>query len=217
MRTLYDFWRSSAAYRVRIGLHLKGVAYESAPISLAPQKLEQFSEFFRAKNPQARVPALESEMGVLTQSLAILDYLDETYPDNPFLPGDPWARARIRAFALTIACDVHPLNNSGVLEYLRTQFGADGKAVAAWIGHWITLGFASLEEMLARGPEHAYTFGDAPTLADICLVPQIYNARRFRVPLDAFPRLVAIDARAREHSAFAAAAPERQKDAEPQT
>ncbi len=213
MLKLYDYWRSSAAYRVRVGLNLKSVAYESIPVNIAPGKDEQLAANFRSKNPQMRVPALETERGLLTQSLAILDWLDVTYPDPPFLPADPWAAAHARAFALTIATDIHPLNNLAPLAYLRSNFGADEAGVAAWYVHWIKLGFEALETQLSQRRATAFAFGDAPTIADICLVPQCANARRFKFDLSAFPRLTAIDERARAHTAFSKAAPENQKDA----
>jgi maleylpyruvate isomerase len=210
---LYDYWRSSAAYRVRIGLNLKGVAYDVAPVNIAPGKSEQFGAAFRAINPQGRVPALQTERGVLTQSLSILVWLDQTYPEPRFVPADSWEGAQVRAFALTIGCDIHPLNNLAVLGRLRTQFGADEAAIGSWYLHWIAEGFAALEAQLAARAETAFAFGDAPGLADICLVPQMANARRFNADLAHYPRLAAIDARARAHPAFAKAAPENQKDA----
>ncbi len=210
---LYDFWRSSAAYRVRIGFQLKGVAYTSSPIALTPGKDEQRAPEYTAKNPQGRVPALEINAGLIGQSLAILEWLDETYPQPPLLPGDAWSRAQTRAFALTIACDVHPLNNLSVLNRLKSQFGADEDSTGDWYRHWISLGFAALEKEAATRPTSAFAFGDAPTLADICLVPQMMNARRFKTDLSSFPRLVAFDERARAHPAFIAAAPENQIDA----
>ncbi len=213
MLKLYDYWRSSAAYRVRIGLHLKGVAYESIPINIAPGKDEQRADSFRAKNPQMRVPALETEHGVLTQSLAILSWLDAQYPEPPFLPADPWAAAQARSFALTIAADIHPLNNLAPLAVLREKFGADQDAIADWYRHWIRLGFEALEAQLSAMPRSEFVFGDSPTIADICLVPQCANARRFQLDMSPFPRLAALDGRARAHPAFAAAAPENQKDA----
>lgn len=213
MQKLYDYWRSSAAYRVRIGLNLKGVAYESIPVNIAPGKDEQLADAFRAKNPQMRVPALETEHGVLTQSLAILDWLDARYPEPPFLPADPWEAVQARSFALTIAADIHPLNNLAPLAYLRSRYGADEAGVAAWYVHWIKLGFDALEVLIAQRRETTFAFGDAPTIADICLVPQCANARRFKLDMSAFPRIVAIDENARAHPAFAKAAPEKQRDA----
>jgi maleylpyruvate isomerase len=208
---LYDYWRSSAAYRVRIGLNLKGIAYESIPINLA--KVEQNEAFYRVLNPQARIPALETPQGLLTQSLSILVWLDQTYREPPFVPGEIWTGAQVRAFALTVCCDIHPLNNLSVLGRLRSQFGADEAAIASWYVHWIGEGFAALEAQLAARPETAFAFGEAPSLADICLVPQMANARRFNATLAPYPRLVAIDERARAHPAFVKAAPENQKDA----
>ncbi|MBY0564925.1 MAG: maleylacetoacetate isomerase [Hyphomonadaceae bacterium] len=210
---LYDYWRSSAAYRVRIGLNLKGIAYESVPINIAPGKDEQLTDAYRAKNPQQRVPALETPHGVLTQSLAILSWLDTAYPEPSFLPADPWAAAQARSFALTIATDIHPLNNLAPLAWLRDKHGADEAAIADWYRHWIRRGFDALEVQLGAMPETAFAFGDAPTIADICLVPQCANARRFKLDFAPFPRLAALDERARAHPAFERAAPERQKDA----
>ena len=211
MLKLYDYSRSSAAYRVRIGLNLKGVDYQSVPINLL--KDEQSGAAYRAINPQARVPALQTPHGILTQSLSILAWLDQTYPDPPFMPADPWEQALVRAFALTIGADIHPLNNLAVLDRLKAQFGADEAAIASWYLHWIEQGFAALEAQLAARPETAFAFGDQPTLADICLVPQCVNARRFKFDFSNTPRLAAIDARARAHPAFEKAAPKNQPDA----
>lgn len=211
MLKLYDYWRSSAAYRVRIGLNLKGVEYQSIPINLI--KDEQNNAAYRAVNPQGRVPALETPHGLLTQSLAILDFLDATYPNPRFVPKEAWARAQILSFALTISADIHPLNNTSVLGRLKSQFGADETATASWYLHWIEQGFVALEAQLAARPETAFAFGDEPSLADICLVPQCVNARRFKFDFSKTPRLAAIDARARAHPAFANAAPENQPDA----
>lgn len=213
MLKLYDYWRSSAAYRVRIGLNLKGVAYESTPINIAPGKDEQKAESFRAKNPQQRVPALETQHGVLTQSLAILSWLDTVFPEPPFLPPDPWMAAQARSFALTIATDIHPLNNLAPLAWLREKHGAEDAAIAEWYLHWIRRGFEALEAQLATMPAKPFAFGEAPTIADICLVPQCANARRFKLDFAPFPRIAALDERARALPAFAAAAPEQQKDA----
>lgn len=211
MLKLYDYWRSSAAYRVRIGLNLKGVNYESVPINLV--KGEQNAPSYGAINPQARIPALQTPQGILTQSLSILVWLDQTYREPPFVPADIWLGAQVRAFALTIGCDIHPLNNLSVLGRLRSQFAADEAAIASWYVHWIAEGFAALEAQLTSRVETAFAFGDAPSLADICLVPQMANARRFNTDLALYPRLVAIDERARAHPAFVNAPPENQKDA----
>ena len=213
MLKLYDYWRSSAAYRVRIGLKLKGLSYDAVPISLAPGKDEQLSAAYKAKNPQSRVPTLEIEEGVLTQSLAILDWLEETYPSPSFYVGDAWMRAQVRSFALVIACDIHPIDNLSALNRLRSQFGADDAAIASWYVHWIAAGFAALEAQLAKLPERQFAFADQPTLADICLVPQVANSQRYKMDLSPYPRLKAIDETARAHPAFIAAAPENQKDA----
>ncbi len=213
MLKLYDYWRSSAAYRVRIGLNLKGVAYESVAVNIAPGKDEQLAAGYRSKNPQMRVPALETSHGVLTQSLAILSWVDTVYPEPPLLPADPWQAAAARAFALTIATDIHPLNNLAPLAWLGEKFNADAAAVGEWYRHWIGLGFEALEAQMQHQPKTPFAFGDAPTIADICLVPQCANARRFKLDVAAYPRLAAIDERARAHPAFIEAAPENQKDA----
>jgi len=212
MVRLYSFFRSSAAYRVRIALNLKGVAFETVAIHLTKDGGRQHAAEFRAVNPQQRVPALALDSGeVLLQSLAIIEYLDEVHPDPPLLPKDPIERARVRAVAQIIACDIHPLNNVGPLSYLRNAVKADQGAVQEWYRHWITLGFAAVEDLIRPGP---YAFGKHVTLADICLVPQVANARRFKVPLERFRNIVAADAAATRHSAFDAARPELQPDAE---
>lgn len=213
MATLYDFWRSSAAYRVRIALALKGVDTDRISIDITPGTDGQFSPQYRAVNPQMRVPALEVDGRVLGQSMAILEFLDERYPDPPLLPGDALQRARIRGFADTIACDIHPLNNVSVLGELRSRFGADGDAIRSWYASWIAKGFTALETLAGQASRDTFLFGPAPTLADVCLVPQMYNARRYDVDLSAYPRLVEVDAAARDLPAFAGAAPERQPGA----
>ena len=200
---LYDYWRSSAAYRVRIALNLKGIAYRSIPIDLRTG--EQGGEEFTALNPQGLVPALAIDGRLLTQSLAIIDYLDQTRPAPPLLSGEPARRAATLAQALIIAADVHPIQNLRVMNRLKSQFGASDEAVTAWNRHWIAAGFAALE---AHAPEAGLFGGTAPDLTDICLVPQLANARRFEVGMDAFPGLVRIDAALRQLPAFAAAAPE---------
>jgi maleylacetoacetate isomerase len=204
----YDYWRSSAAYRVRIALHLKQVAYHSVAIDLT-QGAQRASEFV-ARNPQGLVPALDLGDVVLTQSIAILDYLDATYPAPPLLPADPVARAQALAQALVIAADIHPIDNLRVLNRLTAQFGADQGAREAWYAHWIIEGLNALEAMTVDLPG-PFLGGATPNLADICLVPQLYNARRFAVPLDAWPRLITADAAAAAHPAFAAAHPDRVK------
>jgi maleylacetoacetate isomerase len=209
---LYSYFRSSAAYRARIALNLKGLAYETASIHLTKDGGRQFSPEFKAINPQMRVPALELPGGeILTQSLAIIDYLDEVYPAPPFLPADAVERAKVRAVAQIIACDIHPLNNTGPLRYIKSALGQEQAAIDAWYHHWILLGFEAVEAMLRPGP---YAFGSRVTLADICLVPQVANARRFKVPLERFPNIVAVDAACLALAAFDKARPDNQPDAE---
>lgn len=200
---LYDYWRSSAAYRVRIALNLKGVAYRSVPIDLSQGV--QLGADYMALNPQGLVPALAIDGLLLTQSLAIIDYLDANFPDPPMVSSDPASRSRTLAQALIIAADIHPINNLRVLNYLRSELGQGEDAVNRWYRHWIAEGLAALE---AQAPEQGLFGGARPNLADVCLVPQLANARRFDQPLEPYPKLVAIDAVLRELPAFAAAAPE---------
>ena len=212
---LYDYWRSSAAYRLRIALNLKGVSYESVPVNIFPGTDEQLGDAYRAINPQMRVPAIEVGHRIANQSMAILEWLDDTWPDPAILPSDPWKKLQVRSFADVIACDIHPLNNLSVLAKLREQFGADKDAVADWYREWILRGFTALEAVAAKaGTSTTYLFTDEPTLAEICLVPQVSNARRFDTALAEFPRLVEIDAKCRELDAFARAAPEAVKPAD---
>lgn len=201
---LYDYWRSSAAYRVRIALNLKGVAYDAVPVSLVDGA--QRDPAYIAKNPQGFVPMLEAGDVRLTQSMAIIDWLDATYPDPPFMPVDPAARATERAKAMVIAADIHPINNLRVLTYLKAELGHPQEDIDRWARHWIAQGFAALEAM--ADPDAPYLSGAAPGLADIFLIPQMANARRVATPLDAFPKLVAIDARATALDAFAKARPD---------
>jgi maleylacetoacetate isomerase len=205
---LYTYFRSSAAYRVRIALNLKGVAYE--PIAINLLKGEQTSEAYAALNPQMRLPSLDIGGTVLIQSPAILEYLDEVHPEPPLLPLGAVQRAKVRAVSAIIGCDVHPLNNSGTLAYLKKQLGCDQAAADAWYAHWIVEGFKAIEPLLGPGP---FAFGAKPTLADLYLVPQVFNARRFHVPLDAFPKITAADAACSRIEAFRAAEPENQPDA----
>lgn len=199
----YEYWRSSAAYRVRIALKLKGVAYRSVQLDLVEGA--QRNPEFLARNPQGLVPALEIDGHFLTQSLAIIDYLDARHKEPPMVPSDPAARSAILARALLIAADIHPINNLRVLNYLRGTLGQDEAAIAQWYRHWILEGFRALE---AGAPDEGLFGGAQPDLADVCLVPQMANARRFDTPLEAFPRLVRIDAALQAIPAFAAAAPD---------
>jgi maleylacetoacetate isomerase len=209
---LYSYFRSSAAYRVRIALNLKGLPYETVPIHLVKGGGQNKSPEYRAINPQMRVPALTLPDGdVLVQSLAIIEYLDETHPRPPLLLTGAVARAKVRALAQLIACDIHPLNNIGPLRYLKNPLKHEQAEIDAWYHHWILDGFAALEAMIEPGP---YAFGAQVTLADICLVPQVFNARRLKVPLDGFPKIVAVDAACNALPAFEQARPDNQPDAE---
>ena len=205
---LHDYARSSAAYRVRIALNLKGIEYDSRPVDLVAG--DQHSDAYRALNPLGLVPMLEIDGLRLTQSLAIMVYLDQRYADPPLMPTDPGDGAHVRAMALAIACEIHPINNLRVRKYLGGELGLDKAAVDAWYAHWIVEGFNALEAM-AAAKAGAFLFGDAPTLADVCLVPQMYNARRFDVPVDAYPTLVRADENATRLDAFARAHPDRQE------
>ena len=205
---LQDYFRSSAAYRVRIALNLKGVEYDHRIVNLAQG--DQKSAAFRAHNPQGLIPCLEIDGLFLTQSLAICDYLDATHKAVPFVPSDPADRSHVLALALTVACDIHPLNNLRILKYLTGELGLEDRAKDEWYRHWVSEGLAALEA-LAAPRAGAWLFGDRPTLADICLVPQLYNARRFAVPLDPYPTLRRADEVASGHPAFAAAHPDVQE------
>ncbi len=206
--TLYDYHRSSASYRVRIALNLKGIAWSRIPINLLAS--EQLSDEHRSRNPQGQVPMLDIDGVCLIQSLAIIDYLDATRPDPPLIPRDPVTRAQVMAQALVIVADTHPIGNMRFIRQLDTQFGADEAAKTVWRQHSMALGLAALEALAAQAPHDGpFLGGDAPNLADICLVPQMYNARRFDLPLDGYPRLVAADAAAAALPAFADAHPDR--------
>ena len=209
---LYGYFRSSAAYRVRIALNFKGVPHEHAFVHLTRDGGAQNSPEYMALNPQALVPALELDEGeVLTQSLAIIEYLEEIYPDPPLLPVAAGARAQVRAIALAVACDIHPLNNLRVLKHLRHEMGQGKEAVEAWYRHWIETGFRAIEKMIA---EDGYCAGGQPTLADVCLVPQIFNARRYDIDLTAWPRIRKVEETCGALPAFAEAHPSAQPDAE---
>ncbi|MBF9232239.1 maleylacetoacetate isomerase [Microvirga alba] len=205
---LYTYFRSSAAFRVRIALNLKGLAYDSVPVNLL--KGEQQDEAYGAVNPQRRIPSLEVGGEVLIQSPAILEYLDETHPEPPLLPVGAANRAKVRAVASIIGCDIHPLNNSGTLSYLKHKLGHDQAAIDEWYAHWVRQGFDAIETLIEPGP---FAFGSRVTLADIYLVPQVFNARRFNIPLDAYPKIVAVEAACAAQKAFQDAAPALQPDA----
>ena len=212
---LYTYYRSSAAYRVRIALNLKQLAYEAVPVHLVRGGGQQRQADYLALNPAGLVPTLVDGRNVLSQSLAIIEYLDETHPDPALLPGTAADRARIRAIAQTIACDIHPINNLRVLQYLTREFGVSDDQKNAWYRQWIEVGLGAVEAMLATDPRTAeFCHGDAPTLADCCLVPQVFNARRFGCDLGAMPVILRIVERCAGLDAFHRAAPEQQADAE---
>lgn len=209
---LYGYYRSGTSHRTRIALNLKGLAYEYSPVNL--REGEQTTDSYRALNPQGLVPVLIVEGERLVQSAAIIEYLEERWPQPPLLPSDALARAQVRALAAIIGCDIHPLNNLRVLNALRDTFAADETAVKHWCARWITAGFSALEQRLASdGHRGRYACGDAPSLADVYLVPQVYSARRFEVDLSPFPRIVEIDDACRELEPFRAAEPGNQADA----
>ncbi len=213
--TLYGYWRSSAAYRVRIALNLKGLAYRQVPVHLVKDGGQQHAAEYRALNPQGLVPLLvdEGNRGVrIAQSLAILEYLDEVFPVPALLPADPAQRAQVRALALHIACDIHPLNNLRVLQYLSAELGASDEAKNAWYRHWVEKGLAAVEQGLAVF-DGGLSLGNRPGYLEACVIPQLYNARRFACSLEAFPRLLEMEGRCLALDAFKAAAPEVQPDA----
>lgn len=212
---LHDYFRSSAAYRCRIAFNLKGVSYDAVSVHLRRGGGEQKAPAYRRLNPQALVPALEVDGAVLTQSLAIVEWLDEMFLDPPLLPADVIGRAHARAFALTIACDIHPLQNLRVLDYLRTEFGQPQEILDGWCRRWISDGLAACEALLTKtGGKGTFAFGAQPGLAEICLVPQLYSADRFGVDLSTMPRLLEIREACNALTAFAAAHPSRQPDSE---
>ncbi len=209
---LYTYFRSSAAFRVRIALNLKGLPCDLVPIHLSKDGGQQRKPDFVAINPLMRVPVLALANGdVLTQSLAIIEYLDDIHPEPPLLPADALERAHVRAIAQMIACDIHPLNNLIVLQYLKHTMKHEQAEIDAWYHHWVTVGFKAIETMISPAP---YACGARVTLADVCLVPQVANARRFKVPLDGFPKIVAVEQACLKLAAFDKARPENQPDAE---
>ncbi|CAB3753368.1 maleylacetoacetate isomerase [Paraburkholderia solisilvae] len=212
---LYSYFRSSAAWRVRIALNLKKLPYDCVPVHLLRDGGEQFSDTYRSLNHDAVVPTLVDDGNVLQQSLAIIEYLDETHPQPPLLPASPGDRAFVRGIALQLACEIHPLNNLRVLKYLKRTVGAGDDARNAWYAHWISSGFTALDAHLAASRRSgAFCFGDAPTLADTCLIPQVFNADRFNVDTSGFPTIRRIYDHAMQLPAFAQAAPGAQPDAE---
>ncbi len=212
---LYTYFRSSAAYRVRIALNVKGIEVQYIPKHLIREGGEHQLDDYLALNPQGLVPALEHDGRVIGQSLAIIEYLEEVNPEPPLLPADRGERAIVRSMALSVACDIHPLNNLRVLNYLKDQLVLDGEAVSRWYRHWVAEGFRGLEEMAKRSSaDRRHLYGSTVTLADVVLVPQMYNARRFNCNLAAYPTLVAICEHLESLPAFAAARPEAQADAE---
>jgi maleylacetoacetate isomerase len=215
MLTLHTYWRSSAAYRVRIALALKNLPWTPTSVHLVRGGGEQHGDAYRRLNPQGRVPLLVDGDVMLSQSLAIIEYLDETHPAPPLLPADAPGRARVRSLAQLLACDIQPLQNISVTRYLSRQLALDDDAIRAWQIHWISVGLAALESRLASEPATGrFMHGDSPTLADCCLIPQCYASRRFGVDPAAYPTLAAVERRCLELPAFQAAAPERQADAE---
>ena len=215
MLKLYTYFRSSASYRVRIALNLKGLSYEAVPVHLLREGGQQHMAAFTALSPAALVPVLINEKLVLSQSMAIIEYLEETHPEPALLPKDAAGRARVRVVAQTIACEIHPVNNLRVLRYLELQLGVTAEARKAWYRHWVELGFGAVERMLLDSPDTGrFCHGDSPTLADCCLVPQIFNAERFGVSLDAFPTIQRVGQACNRLAPFQRAAPQAQPDAE---
>lgn len=216
MLRLFSYWRSSAAYRVRIALGLKELDYELAPVSLVRDGGEHLKVNYLALNPQGFVPLLQHDEVTVSQSLAIIEYLDESFPDHPLVPATAADRARVRSLAQLVACDIHPLNNLRVIKYLKGSLGVSEEAGKTWYRHWITEGFRAFETRLeSESKRGQFCHGDQPGLADACLIPQVYNARRFEIDLSDYPRIVAVDKACLALDAFTRATPEAQPDAEP--
>lgn len=209
---LHNFFRNSAGHRVRIALALKGLDYDYISVDIGPQGGAQKSQAYLKLNPQGLIPTLEHDGRIITQSLAIIEYLEEIFPAPPLMPDDPVTRAQVRAFATAIAAEMHALNNSGVHRYLASEMKLDETKRQQWYGHWAVKGFTALEELLAANPQTSFCFGDRPTIADIFLVPQHLNYRRFNIDLAAFPRINRIVTHCESLPAFKAAAPEAQPD-----
>jgi maleylacetoacetate isomerase len=212
MIALYGYYRSSAAFRVRIALGLKDLEFEHRGVNLKPPVSEQHGAEYRAINPQGRLPFLVDGEVALSQSPAILEYLEDAYPEVPLLPGDTLGRARVRQLAALVGCDIHPLDNLSVLQFLKQKMGQEQATVDQWYAHWICEGFAAFEALLEEY-SGKYSVGNMVTLADLYLVPQVWNARRFQVPLENYPNIVRVDAHCQEIAAFQAAAPQNQPDA----
>ncbi len=214
MLKLYSYWRSTAAYRVRIALNLKRLSYQTIPVHLVKDGGEQHKPEYREKNPHGLVPLLDDNGKLLSQSMAICEYLDETHEGPGLLPSEPFLRAQVRSVCQTIACDIHPINNLRILQYLKGQMGVSDNAKNTWYSHWVQQGFSALEVQLsAQENQCQFAFGEEPTLADAFIVAQMYNARRFEIPLDDYPRLVAIEQHCLTLDAFKDAQPESQPDA----
>lgn len=207
MIELYNYYRSTPSFRVRIALNLKNLDYKNIEIHLLKNGGEQFSAEYQKLNPQQLVPTFKDGNKIISQSLAIIEYLDEVYEEPKLLPSDPYTRAKARSFALQIAADMHPLNNLRVIEYLTKNLQISAEQKKSWFDNWVHKGFSALEKQLAELPKYDYCFGDTPSLADICLAPQMYSARRFECDISAFPRLIEIDAHCQENPAFQKAWP----------
>lgn len=211
---LYSYWRSSAAYRVRIALNLKGLEYDLMPVHLVRDGGEQHSEAFHALNPQELVPVLMHGQRIIRQSLAIMEYLEETFPDSPIMPATARDRARVRGLALAVACDIHPLNNLRVLQFLEHDWNVPQPERDAWVKRWIHTGFSAVEDMLNDNPSTGdFCEGDIPSIADCCLIPQVYNARRFAIDISQYPTIARIEAHCLSLEPFDRARPENQPDA----